>query len=346
MSSTRPLHEPPAAMQVIQMIHGKHVSQAISVAAELGIADALKDAPKHVEELAAATSTHAPSLYRLLRALASVGIFTEIEDRQFGLTPLAACLRGDAPDSIRNLARWYGVPLNLRGWEELLHSVKTGETGVKQALGVTDSFAYLSEHPEQEQIFHACMTEISRKNTPGIVGAYDFGRFRKIVDVGGSHGLLLSAILRQYPGPHGVVFDLPRVVEGAQRAIAADGLAERSQPVAGNFFESVPTGADAYVLKQVIHDWDDAPAVAILRNVRQAIQPEGRLLLIEIVIPPGNEPSLSKLSDLSMLAVAGGRERTAIEYGDLFAAAGFTLIAIHPTASPQCVIEGVPLAAS
>jgi hypothetical protein len=346
MSSTRPLHEPPAALQVIQMIHGKHVSQAISVAAELGIADALKDAPKHVEELAAATSTHAPSLYRLLRALASVGIFAEIGNRQFSLTPLAACLRGDAPDSIRNLARWYGAPLSLRGWEELLHSVKTGETGVKQALGVTDTFSYLSEHPEQEQIFHACMTEISRKNTPGIVGAYDYGRFRKIVDVGGSHGLLLSAILRRYPGPRGVVFDLPRVVEGAQRAIAADGLTERCEAVAGSFFESVPAGADAYVLKQVIHDWDDAPAVAILRNVRQAIQPEGRLLLIEIVIPPGNEPSLSKLSDLAMLVVAGGRERTAIDYGDLFAAAGFTPIAIHPTASPQCAIEGVPLAAS
>src|SRR4029077_1169661 len=201
MSSPQPLRELPSAMKLIQMLVGKSVSQAISVAAELGVADILQDAPKHVEELAAATATHAPSLYRLLRALASVGIFVEIEGHQFGLTPLAACLRGDAPDSIRNFARWYGVPLSLRGWEELLHSVKTGETGVKQALGVTDSFAYLSEHPEQEQIFHACMTEISRKNTPGIVGAYDFGRFRKIVDVGGSHGLLLSAILRRYPGP-------------------------------------------------------------------------------------------------------------------------------------------------
>jgi hypothetical protein len=346
MSSTRALHEPPAAMQVIQMIHGRNVSRAISVAAELGIADALKDAPKHVEELAAATSTHAPSLYRMLRALASAGIFAEIGNRQFSLTPLAACLRGDAPDSIRNLARWYGVPLILRGWEELLHSVKTGETGIKRALGVADSFAYMSEHPDEEQIFHACMTEISRKNTPGIVGAYDFGRFRKIVDVGGSHGLLLSAILRRYPGPRGVVFDLPRVVEGTRRAIAADGLAERCEAVAGNFFESVPTGADAYVLKQVIHDWDDAPAVAILRNVRQAIQPEGRLLLIEFVIPPGNEPSLSKFFDLDMLVVAGGRERTEIEYRDLFAAAGLALTAIHPTASGQSVIEGVPVAAS
>jgi hypothetical protein len=346
MSIPRPLHEPAAAAQVIQMLAGRAVSQAISVAAELGIADALKDGPKGVDELAAATSTHAPSLYRLLRALASVGIFAEIEDRQFSLTPLAACLRGDAPDSIRNFARWFGVPLILRGWDELLHSVKTGESGVKQALGVTDSFAYMSEHPEQEQIFHACMTEVSRKNTPGIVGAYDFGRFRKIVDVGGSHGLLLSAILHRYPSPQGVVFDLPRVVESTRRAIAADGLTERCEAVSGNFFESVPAGADAYVLKQVIHDWDDAPAVAILRNVRQAIHPEGRLLLIEFVIPPANEPSLSKFFDLGMLVTTGGRERTEIEYRNLFAAAGFTLTAIHPTASPQCVIEGAPVTAS
>src|SRR5579864_4594125 len=215
MSSPQPLREIPAAQQVFQMLAGKSVSQALSVAAALGIADVLQDAPKHVEELAAATATHAPSLYRLLRALASVGIFVEIEDHQFGLTPLAACLRGDAPDSIRNFARWYGVPLVLRGWDELLNSVKTGETGVKQTLGVTDSFAYISAHPEQAQIFNDCMTEISRTNIPGIVAAYDFGRFRKIVDVGGSHGLLLSAILRRYPSPHGIVFDLPHVVKGA-----------------------------------------------------------------------------------------------------------------------------------
>ncbi len=343
MSSAQPRGGLPEAMQVIQMLVGKSVAQAISVAAELGIADALKDAPKQVEELAAATSTHAPSLYRLLRALASVGIFAEIEDRRFTLTPLAACLRTDAPDSIRNLARWYRVPLVWRGWGELLHCVKTGETGVKQALGVTDPFAYMSEHPEQAQIFHACMTEISRLNTPAIVEAYDFGRFRTIVDVGGSHGLLLSAILRRYSGPRGVVFDLPRVVEGAQRVIAADGLEQRCESVAGNFFESVPAGADAYILKQVIHDWDDAPAAAILRNVRQAIPSEGRLLLIEFVIPPAKEPSLSKLLDLDMLVATGGRERTEIEYRDLFAVAGFTLVAVHPTASPQCVIEGAPL---
>jgi O-methyltransferase domain/Dimerisation domain len=346
MSGPQTLQELPSAMKVIQMLVGKSVARAISVAAELGIADALKDAPKQVEELAAATSTHAPSLYRLLRALASVGIFAEIEDRRFTLTPMATCLRTEAPDSIRNLARWFGAPLSWSGWGELLHCVKTGETGVKQALGVTDPFAYMSEHPEQAQIFHACMTEISRMNAPGIVGAYDFGRFHKIVDVGGSHGLLLSAILRRYPSPRGILFDLPRVVEGAKRVIAADGLTERCEPVAGNFFESVPAGADAYILKQVIHDWDDAPAVAILRNVRQAIPPEGRLLLIEFVIPPPNEPSLSKVFDLDMLVATGGRERTEIEYRDLFAAAGFTLTAIHPIASGQSVIEGVPLAAS
>jgi hypothetical protein len=345
MTGTRPSPEPPAAMQMIQMLAGKSVSQAISVAAELGIADILKDTTKDVEELAKVTSADAPSLYRLLRALASVGIFTEIDDRRFDLTPLAACLRDDAPDSVRNLARWYGAPLIWGGWGELLHSVKTGETGAKQALGVTDSFAYMAEHPEQAQIFHASMTEISRKNTPDIVEGYDFGRFHKIIDVGGGHGQLLSAILRRYPGPLGVVFDVPHVVENTQRAIVADGLSERCEAVAGNFFDFVPAGADAYLLKQVLHDWDDAPATAILRNVRQAIPIEGRLLVIELVVPPGNEPSLSKLLDLDMLVVTGGRERTEIEYRDLLAKAGFRLNNVHATASRQSVMEGVPLPA-
>lgn len=346
MSSPQPLREIPAAQQVFQMLAGKSVSQALSVAADLGIADVLTDAPKSVEELAAATSTHAPSLYRLLRALASIGIFAEIEDRRFTLTPLAVCLRSDAPDSIRNTARWIGSPLVWRGWGELRHCVETGETGIKQALGVTDPFAYLSEHPEQAQVFHGCMTEISRLNTLAILAAYDFGRFQTIIDVGGSHGLLLSAILQRYPGPHGIVFDLPRVIDVAQRVIAADGLTDRCETLAGDFFESVPAGPDAYVLKQVIHDWDDERALAILRNIGRVIPPDGRLLLVELVIPPANEPSLSKFTDLDMLVNTGGRERTQSEYRDLLAAAGYRLAAIHPTQSRQSVIEGVPLAAN
>jgi len=325
---------------MIQMLTGKNLAQAISVAAELGIADLLTDAPTAVEELAAATSTHPPSLYRLLRALASNGVFGESEGRRFALTPLARPLRSDAPDSIRSLARLFGSPLIWRGWGELFHCVRTGETGVKQALGVTDPFAYFSEHPEQGRVFHECMADISRLNTPAIVEAYDFGRFRKIVDVGGSHGMLISGILRRYPGPRGVVFDLPGIVEGAQRTIVAGGLTGRAESIAGNFFECVPPGADAYVLKQVIHDWDDAAALAILRNVRQAVPPEGRLLLIEFVIPPPDQPSLGKLLDLNMLATTGGRERTQIEYRDLFAAAGFALAGVHPTAGPQCIVEG------
>ena len=228
---------------------------------------------------------------------------------------------------------------------ELLHSVETAETAVKRALGVTDPFAYLSEHPDQAQVFHGCMTEISRLNTPAILAAYDFGRFQTIVDVGGGHGLLLSAILKRYPGPRGIVFDLPRVIEVAQRVIEVDGLTSRCDTLAGNFFESVPAGAEAYVLKQVIHDWDDERALTILRNVGRVIPPDGRLLLIELVIPPTNEPSLSKFTDLDMLVITGGRERTQCEYRDLLAAAGYRLAAIHPTQSRQSVIEGVPLAA-
>jgi len=346
MSNPQPLRELPAAQKIIQLLAGKCLAQAVSVAAELGIADLLTDAPKSVEEIAADTFTHAPSLYRLLRALANHGIFAEVEGLRFTLTPLARCLRSDAPDSTRNLARWTGSPLVWRALGELLHSVKTGGTGTQQAFGLTDPFAYFSERPEQLQVFHDCMTDISRLNTPAIIEAYDFGRFRKIVDVGGSHGMLLSAILRRYPGPRGIVFDLPDAIERAQPAIAAGGLAGRVETIAGNFFECVPAGADAYILKQVIHDWDDAPAVAILRNVRQAIQPDGKLLVIEFVVPRPNEPSLAKLLDLNMLAVTGGRERTEVEYRDLFAAAGFGLGAVHPAAGPQCVIEGVAVTAS
>jgi SAM-dependent methyltransferase len=346
MSSPQALQELPGAQKIVQLLAGKCLAQAVSVAAELGIADLLTDTPKNVEEIAAVTSTHAPALYRLLRALANHGIFAEVEGRRFTMTPLANCLRSHAPDSMRNLARWMGSPLVWRALGELLHSVKTGGTGTQQAFGLTDPFAYFSDHPEQLQVFHDCMTDISRLNTPAILEAYDFGPFRKIVDVGGSHGMLLSAILRRYPGPRGIVFDLPDAIEGARQAIVAGDLTGRVETVAGNFFESVPAGADAYILKQVIHDWHDTPAVAILRNVRQAIQPDGRLLIIEFVVPRPNELSLAKLLDLNMLAVTGGRERTEVEYRELFAAAGFRLMAVHPAAVPQCVIEGVAAAVS
>ena len=327
---------------VLQMLTGKWIAQALSVAATLGVADFLRDEPQDVEYLAKTTSTHADSLYRLLRALASVGIFAETDGGRFTMTPMAQCLRSDAPDSVRNWAWLHGIPLFWRSWGELLHSVKTGETGLKQAFGMTGPFEYLSRHPEEARVFNDAMTDLTRSHSPSLAAAYEFGRFNKIIDLGGGHGTLLMALLRRYPGLHGVVFDLPQVVTGAQAAIAAAGLGDRCEAIAGDILEAVPAGADGYLTRGVIHGFDKEHALAVLRNIRRAIQPEGRLLLVEFVIPPGNQPSLGKLLDLQMLVIPGGRERTEEEFRDLFGAAGFRLSGIHPTATPQSIIECVP----
>lgn len=343
MSSPEILKEPRPSEVILQMLTGKWITQALSVAATLGVADLLAGGPQSVEQLATATSTHADSLYRLLRALASIGVFAESGDGRFTLTPLAQCLRSDVPDSMRNRARMFGLPLFWQSWGELLHSVKTGETGLKQAFGITDRFGYLSQHPEDAKVYDGAMNDSSRNSGPNIAEAYDFGRFNKIVDAGGGHGMLLMTILRRYPGPRGVVFDLPHVVQGAQAAIAAAGLSDRCETVAGDLFESVPSGADAYLMRSIIQGFNKECALMVLRNIRRTIKPEGRLLLVEHVVPPGNKPSLGNLVDLQMLVMTGGRERTAGEFQDLLGAAGFELLGIHATASPQSIIEGAPV---
>ena len=342
MSSPETTQELAPSQRILQMLTGKWITQAVSVAATLGIADLLKEGPRSVEELAKATSTHADSLYRLLRSLASIGIFAETEHNRFTLTPLAQCLRSDAPDSMRSAARMWGLPLFWRSWGELLQAVKTGETGLKRAFGVTDPFAYFSEHPEDAQVFDAAMTDLTRERGPAIAAAYDFGRFGKIVDAGGGHGMLLITILRRYPGPRGLLFDLPQVVKGAQVAIAAAGLSDRCETVAGDIFESVPSGADAYMMKSIIHGFNQERALVILGNIRRSIQSQGRLLLVEYVVPPGNTPSLGKLNDLNMLVIPGGRERTREEFEDLLGAARFRLGGIYPTAA-QSIVEGIPV---
>jgi O-methyltransferase domain/Dimerisation domain len=342
MSSTEIAHEPQPWQVILQMLNGEWIAQAIAVAAALGMADLLADGPQDVEQLASAASVHADSLYRLLRALASVGVFAETDDGRFRLTPLAQCLRSDDQNSVRNVARLRALQLVRRPWSELLRSVKTGESGIKLALGMTNPFEYLSEHPEEAKIFDGAMTEFSRTYAPAIAEAYDFGRFRKIVDAGGGHAMLLTSILQRYPGPRGVVFDLPHVVKGAEATIAAAGLGDRCETMAGDLFESVPAGADAYLMRSIIHGFSKERASLILKNIRRAIAPEGRLVLAEFVVPAGNEPALGKLADLQMLVMAGGRERTRREFEDLFRAAGFRLGGIYPTASPQSVVEGIP----
>ena len=343
MSSPEAVQELPPVQRMMRMLTGKWIAQAISVAATLGIADLLAGGPETVEQLAAASSVQADSLYRLLRALASLGIFAETEDGRFGLTPLAECLRSDAPDSIRNWARMLGLPLFWQSWGELLHSVKTGEGGLKKLFGVPNPFEYLAQHPEDAKVFDGAMSDMSRNHGPSIARAYNFGKFRKIVDVGGGHGALLISILRQHAGPRGVVFDLPHVIQGTQAAIAAAGLSDRCETAGGDLFESVPAGADAYLMRSIIHGFNNERALVILRNIRHSIDSGGRLLLVDFVIPSGNEPSLGKLVDLQMLIMSeSGRERTPAEFKDLLADGGFRLGEIYATPSPQSIIEGIP----
>jgi SAM-dependent methyltransferase len=330
---------PPVAL--LQMVTGYWVSQVIYVAAKLGIADLLKDGPKSSDELAQATGTHARSLYRLLRALASVGVFAEAEDGRFGLTPLGECLQTGSPGSVRAITINHGERL-YRAWGDLLHSVRTGEIAFNHIFGM-DLWQYAAQNPEAAALVTEAMAEFTTQVSTAVVTAYDFSRFSKIVDVGGGNGTLLLSILQANPQMSGVLFDLPYVVEDARKHIDAAGLTGRCAFVAGDFFEFVSSGGDAYILKNIIHDWDDERALKILQNCHRAMTENGKLLLVEGVIPPGNEPSFGKLVDLNMLVMAGGCERTEDEYRALFAAAGFTLTNLIPIQSPFgfSVIEGV-----
>jgi hypothetical protein len=326
---------------LLQMMTGYWVSQALHVAAKLGIADLLTDGPVDYEDLAAATDTHAPSLQRVLRALASVGVFTEVSPGSFALTPLAELLRTETPGSMRALAIMYAEE-QYRAWGELLHSVRTGETAFEQQFGM-GYFEYLAQHPESDRVFNEAMTGWTHQLVGAVVDTYDFSAFKTVVDVGGGYGALLAAILQNNSGMRGILFDLPHVVASAEEQLAATEVADRCTFVGGDFFAEVPAGGDAYVLSQILHDWDDERCVAILGNCRQVIPDHGKLLVVELVLPPGDEPFLGKWLDLHMLVLLGGRERTAAEYNTLFRAAGFELARVVPTPPGPSVVEAVPV---
>jgi len=332
--------EPTPRLRLDQMICGYWTSQAIYVAAKLGIADLLKDGPRTAHDLAAQTATHEKSLYRLLRALASLGIFAEDDNRRFVLTPDAELLRRDVPGSQWATAVMVGED-HYRAWAELLYSIRTGANAFERVFE-RPVFEFLSEHPEKAAIFDQAMVGIHGRETAAILDAYDFSNFAAVTDIGGGNGSVMCGLLGRYPALHGTLFDLPGVIERARKNIEAAGLADRVHLVSGDFFSSVPQGADAYLLRHIIHDWDDALALRILENVRREMREGGRLLVIESVIPPGNEPFFGKLLDLAMLVGPGGQERTAEEYRDLYGKAGFRLARIVPTQSEVSVIEGVP----
>jgi hypothetical protein len=332
--------EESAAGRLRRLIDGYQVSQAIYVAATLGIADRLADGPRTSDELATATGSHPGALYRLLRALASVGIFRE-EDGRFSLTPLGQSLRTDVPESVHGWAGFIGRPYYWSAWGHLLDSVRTGRNAVRSLYGKS-VWEYRAERPDESAIFDRAMMALNREADRSLLQAFDFGRFATIVDVGGGNGAFLAALLAEHLGMRGVLFDQPHVVSGAKPVLEAAGVADRCVIVDGSFFQAVPELGDAYVLKMILHDWEDPGAIAVLRSCRRAIPQTGRVLVVERVLGPPNEDRETKFSDLNMLVSPGGRERTLDEFADLFESAGFRVEGATPTSSGFQVIEGAP----
>ncbi|HET9000058.1 MAG TPA: methyltransferase [bacterium] len=328
--------------RILDSVNGFKVSQALHVASTLRLADLLKDGPRSSDDLAAATGTHPASLYRLLRALAAIDVFLEDSHRRFALTPLGECLRSDATEPVAPWAVFIGQPEYWQAWGHLLDSVRTGEHAFRHVHGM-NTWEYYARNPEAGAAFDGAMTSRSRRQANAVLNACDFKRFACVVDVGGGHGLLLSAILANHPPLRGVLFDQPHVVAGSEPVLRAAGVADRCQVVGGDFFESVPHGGDAYVLKFILHDWEDEQATVILRNCRRAIAPNGKLLVIESEISPPNEGATGKFLDLTMLVHTGGRERTREEWTALFATAGFRMVGATPTEAQASIIEGVPV---
>ena len=332
--------EPTAAdMRQLQfLLHGYRLTQALHVAASLRLADLLNDGPKTAEELAAATRANGDALYRVLRALAGIGVFAETPEHRFTLTPLATLLREDHPLSARAQILYVAGGEPYRAWSHLLPGVMTGENPFEQVFGASH-FQYMAQHPASNEVFNQAMSSNSRQAARAIVAAYDFAEAGKVVDIAGGQGVLIAAILRAHPALRGVLFDQPHVVTGARPLLEAAGVAGRCELASGDFFAAVPPG-DTYTLRHILHDWDDDHSVAILRSCAQALAPGGRILVIESVIEPGNDPSPAKFLDVMMFVMNGGRERTTEEYQRLFAAAGLTLARIIP-AGAESLVEGV-----
>jgi hypothetical protein len=296
------------------------------------------EGPKTAEELAQAVRAHAPSLYRVLRALASVGIFAEDAAGRFELTGKARLLVSGT-GSFRSTAIAVGAPWHYRVWGSFLHTVETGEVAWNHSTGQS-LFEYFASHSDHARMFDDMMTEFSVLESAAIVEAYDFSVFHTVADIAGGNGFLLAAILERHPTMRGILFDLPHVTPGAARLLSRDGISARSEIISGDMFHFVPGGADAYLLKNILHDWDDEPAVCLLSNIRRAMGPQSTILALQEALPPGNAPSAGKLLDMQMLLI-GGRERTETEYESLFHAAGLRLTRIIPTEAPIHVIEGV-----
>ena len=339
-TTVAPTEAPPPHAQLVQMAMGHWVSTILYTGAELGVADHLAGGAKTAAELAGPTKTDAPSLHRLLRALANLGILTEQSGKRFGLTPLGEALRTGAPGAARSSVLTVASPGWMQGFGELPFSVATGKSGFEKAFGMP-VFDWLAQDPVAASRFSETMIGIHGAEPAAVAAAYDFSKVGTIVDVGGATGHMLATILERHPAPRGVLYDLPNVVGDAPALLAARGVADRVTIESGSFFEKVPAGGDAYILSHIIHDWDEEKCLTIFGHVKKAMKPDGRLLLVEMVLPEGDEPHFGKLLDIMMLVGPGGQERTAPEYDALLAKAGFRLARIVPTASVVGIVEAV-----
>lgn len=325
--------------QFLQMATGKFVTEPLYVAAKLNIGDILADGPLPVNEIAKKTETHAPTLYRVLRALTIVGVLVEKPGQAFELTEIGNYLKS-GPGSLKSMILWINDPRHGLAWNELLYSVKTGKTGAEKAYGMP-AFQYLEKNKDLGKIFNDAMTNMSGMNSGAVAAGYDFSGIKTLMDVGGGHGAMLTSILTKNPAMKGMIYDLPYVIEGTVAALKKTSMDIRCQAIGGDFFASVPTGADAVIMSHIIHDWNDEKSSLILKNCAKALPNNGKILLVEAVVPGANEFSPAKLLDLEMLVMVGGKERTKEEYQDLFKQSGLKLGQIVPLANGQSVIEAL-----
>jgi len=346
---TEPAQSPelPPGIRMYYIGIGHYVSRAMYVAAELGVADLLRGGARSAEELAQKTGTHAPSLRRVLRLLASVGIFAEQESGEFAHTPMSELLRTDVPGSMHASVRLFTGPSIQDSWKELEFCVRTGLPALEKAHPGANPFDDMAKDPAAAANFDKAMATFAPATSAAVAAAYDFSGFSRVTDVGGGNGAILIGLLRANPKLRGLVFDQPHVAERARAHIAEQGFSERCEAAGGSFFEKVPGGSDAILLKHVIHDWNDAQATAILRCVRAALPAHGKLLIVEGVYPARIDQSLESrgaaANDVNMLVSTGGRQRSESEFRSLYAASGFRLTRIVPTPARVAVIEGVPV---
>jgi hypothetical protein len=338
MASSISEQDLPPHIQLVQMGSAYWVSRVVYVAAKLGLTDHLSDRPQSANELAQITRTHAPSLHRLMRTLASLGILTESDSHQFALTPLGEALKADAPGSAQATILLHGSEWHGAAFEQIMYSVETGKTAMEKVSGLP-LFDYLAKNPSQASLFNKMITGLHSGEPKAVAAAYDFSSFKTVVDVGGGTGSVLAAILGNHPELRGILFDSPHVVAEASSLLKAKSVLDRVVIQSGDFFTAVPPGGDCYVLSHILHDWSDEQCLKILSNCRKAMKPGGRLLIVEMVLPPGDTPHPGKMLDMVMLVVVGGIERTEAEYAALLSQAGFRLQGIVPTKSPISIVE-------